>query len=69
MHLLNDFWQFSFRITEKATRTSSEKPQLTRETHFVYLGYTLLVYSTFLWPALKTVLGIFLRNSSKLPLN
>ncbi len=28
MHLLKDSWQCSLKITENATRTSSEKPQL-----------------------------------------
>ncbi len=28
MHVLKESWQFSFKITEKATRTSSEKRQL-----------------------------------------
>ncbi len=29
MHLFRDSWQFSFRITEKESPTSSEKPQFT----------------------------------------
>ncbi len=29
MHLLKNSWQFSFKITEEATRISFEKPQLT----------------------------------------
>ncbi len=68
MHLLGDSWQFSFKITEKATRISFIKPQFTCETHYVCQGYTLLVYSEFLWPVLKIVLGIVLSNSFKLPL-
>ncbi len=53
MHLLKDSWQFSFIITEKATRISFEKPQFTCETHYACGGYNLLVYSAFLWPAFK----------------
>ncbi len=70
MHLLKNSWQFSFKITEKdfILRISFEKPQFTCETHYVCQGYTLLVYSTFLWPVLKKVLGIVLSNSFKLPL-
>ncbi len=59
MHLLKNSWQFSFKITEKAMRISFEKPPFTCETHNVCQGYTLLVYSAFLWPVLKIVLGIF----------
>ncbi len=62
MHLLKNSWQFSFKTTEKATRISFEKPQFTCEMHYVCQGYTLLVYSAFLWPVLKIVLGIVLRN-------
>ncbi len=62
MHLLKTSWQFSFKITEKATRISFEKPQFTCETHYVCQDYTLLVYSAFLWPVLKIVLGIILSN-------
>ncbi len=69
MHLLKDSWLFSFKITEKATRISFEKPQFICETHYVCQGYTLLVYSAFLWPVLKIVLGIVLSNSFKLRLN
>ncbi len=69
MYLLKDSWQFSFKITEKATRISFEKPQVTRETHYVCQRYTLLVYSAFLWPVLKIQLGIVLSNSFKLRLN
>ncbi len=68
MHLLKRSWQFSFKITEKATRISSEKRQFTCETHYVCQGYTLLVYSAFLWPVLKIVLGIVLSNSFNLQL-
>ncbi len=68
MHLLKNSWQFSFKIIEKATRVSFEKPQFTCETYYVCQGYTLLVYSAFLWPVLKIVLGIILSNSFKLPL-
>ncbi len=68
MHLLKNSWQFSVKITEKAMRISFEKPQFTCETHYVSQGYTLLVYSAFLWPVLKRVLGIVLSNSFKLPL-
>ncbi len=68
MHLLKNSWQFSFKITEKAMRISFKKPQFTFETHYVCQGYTLLVYSAFLWPVLKRVLGIVLSNSFKLPL-
>ncbi len=60
MHLLKDSWQFSFKITKKATRISFEKPQCQ--------GYILLVYSAFLWPVLKIALGIVLCNSFKLRL-
>ncbi len=66
MHLSKNSWQFSFKITEQATRISFEK--FTCETHNVCQGYTLLMYSAFLWPALKMVLGIVLSNSFKLPL-
>ncbi len=58
MHLLKNSWQFSFKITEKPMRISFEKPQFTCETHYVCHGYTLLVYSAFLWPVFKIVLGI-----------
>ncbi len=68
MHLLKNSWQFSVKITEKATHISFEKPQFTCETHNVCQGYTLLMYSAFLWPVLKMVLGIVLSNSFKLPL-
>ncbi len=68
MHLLKNSWQFSFKITEKAMRISFEKPQLTCGTHYVCQGSTLLVYSAFLWPVFKVVLGIVLSNSFKLPL-
>ncbi len=68
MHFLKNSWQFSFKITEQATRISFEKPQFTCETHYVWPGYTLLVYSAFLWPVFKIVLGIVLSNSFKLPL-
>ncbi len=68
MHLLKNSLQFSFNIIEKATRISFEKPQLTCETHNVCQGYTLLMYSAFLWPVLKIVLGIVLSNSFQLPL-
>ncbi len=68
MHLLKNSWQFSIKITEKATRGSFEKPQFTCETYYVRQGYTLLVYSAFLWPVLKIVLGIVLSNFFKLPL-
>ncbi len=60
MHLLRDSWQFSFRMTEKGTRISSEKP--------VYMQNALRVYSAFLWPVLKIVLCIVFSNSFKLPL-
>ncbi len=63
MHLLKNSWQFSFRITEKATRISFEKPQFTCKTHYICQGYTLLVYSAFLWPVLKILLDILLSNS------
>ncbi len=62
MHLLKDSWQFSFKITEKATRSSFEKHQFICETHYVCQGYTLLVYSAFLWPVLKIVLGLLLHK-------
>ncbi len=68
MHLLKKSWQFSFKITENTTRSSFEKPQFTCETHYVCQGYILLVYSGFLWPVLKIVLGIVLGNSFKFPL-
>ncbi len=68
MHLLKNSWQFSFKITERPTRVSFEKPQFTCETHNVYQGYTLLVYSAFLWPVLKIVVGIVLSNSFTLRL-
>ncbi len=58
MHLLKNSWHFSFKITEKAMRISFSKPQFACETHYVCQGYTLLVYSAFLWPVLKIVLGI-----------
>ncbi len=66
MHLLKNAWQFSFKITEKATRISFEKPQFMCETHYVCQGYALLVGSAFLWPVLEIVLGIVLSNSFKL---
>ncbi len=66
MHLLKNSWQFSFKITGKATRISFEKDQFTCETHYVCQGYTLLVYSAFLGPVLKIILGIVLSNSFKL---
>ncbi len=69
MHLLKNSWQFSFKITEKATRISFEKTQLICETHYVCQSYTLLVYSAFLLSVLKIVLGIVLSNSFKLRLN
>ncbi len=69
MYFLKDSWQFSFKIAEKATRISFRKPQFTCETHYVYQGYTLLVYSAFLWPVLMIVLGIVLSNSFTLRLN
>ncbi len=47
MHLLNNSWQFFFKITAKAARISFEKPQLTCKTHNVCHGYTLLVYSAY----------------------
>ncbi len=68
-HLLKNSWQFSFKIIEKATRISFEKQQFTCETHNVCQGYTLLVYSAFLGPVLKIVLGIVLSNSFQLPLH
>ncbi len=68
MHLLKDSWQFSFKITVKATRISFKKAQFTCETHYLCQGYTLLVYSAFLWPVLKVVIGIVLSNSLILPL-
>ncbi len=68
MHLLKKFWQFSFKITEKAMQFSVEKPQITCQTHYECQGYTLLLYFAFLWPVLKIVLGILLSNSFKLPL-
>ncbi len=68
MYLSKNSWQISFKITEQATRISFEKPQFTFETHNVCQGYTLLMYSAFLWPVLKMVLGIVLSNSFKLPL-
>ncbi len=58
IHLLRDYWQRSFKITEKVTRISFENPQLTLETHSVYPGYALLVYSAFLRHVLQTLLGI-----------
>ncbi len=57
VHLLRDSWQFSFRITEKWSHTSSEKPQFTRETDGASQGYAPLVNSAFLWHVLKIVLG------------
>ncbi len=68
MHLLKNSWQFPFKIIEKATCISFEKPQFTCETHYVCQGYTLLVYSAFLLPVLKIVLGIVLSNSFTLRL-
>ncbi len=68
MHILKNSWQFSFKITEKATRISCEKPQFTCETHHVCQGYALLVYFAFLWPVLAILIGIALSNSFKLPL-
>ncbi len=68
MPLSKNSWQFSFKNTERATRISFEKPQFTCDTHNVCQGYTLLVYSAFLGPVLKIVLGIVLSNSFKLPL-
>ncbi len=68
MHLLKNSWQFSFKITENTMRISFEKPQFTCETHYVCQGYILLVYSAFLRPVLKIVLGIVFSNSFKLPL-
>ncbi len=68
MNLLKNSWQFPFKITEKAMRTSFEKPPFTCKTHYVCQGYTLLVYFPFLWPVLKKVLGIVLSNSFKLRL-
>ncbi len=62
MHLLKNSWQFSFEITEKATRISFERPQFTCETHYVCQGYTLLVYSAFLRPVLTIILGIVLKQ-------
>ncbi len=68
MHLLKISWQFSFKIIKKTTNILFEKPQFTCETHYVCQGDTLLVYSAFLWPVLKIVLGIVISNSFKLPL-
>ncbi len=68
MSLLKNSWQFAFKITKKASHISFEKPQCTCQTHYVCQGYNLLVYSAFLWPVLKIVLGIILSNSFKLPL-
>ncbi len=68
MHLLKNSWQFSFKISEKTTRISFEKPQFTCETHYVCQGYTLLVYSALLWHVLKIVHGTVLSNSFRLPL-
>ncbi len=68
MHLLKNSWQFSFKITENATHISLEKPQFAYQTHYVCQGYTLLVFSAFLWPVFKIALGIVLSNSFKLPL-
>ncbi len=68
MHLPKNSWQFSFNITDQATRISFEKPQFTCETFNVCQGYSLLVYSAFLWPVSKMVLVIVLSNSFKLPL-
>ncbi len=65
MHLLKNSWQFSFNIIEKAARISFEKPQFACEMHYACQGCTLLVYSAFLWPVLKIVLGIVLSNSFK----
>ncbi len=67
MHL---FCQMHFFVKgiEKATHISFEKPQFTCETHYVCQGYILRVYSAFMWPVLKIVLGIILSNSFKLPL-
>ncbi len=69
MHPSKNSWQFSFKITEQATRISFEKPQFTCETHNVCQGYTLLVYSAFLWPVLKILLGMVLSNSFTLRLS
>ncbi len=69
MHILKNSWQFSFKITQKATRISFKKPQCTCKAHYVCQGYTLLAYSAFLWHVLKIVLGIVLSNSFKLPLH
>ncbi len=66
MHLLKDSCHF-FKITVKGTRILSEKPHFTWQTHYVCQGYTLLVYSAFLWPALKIELGIVLSPSFNLP--
>ncbi len=68
MHLLKNSWQFPFKITEKSTRISFEKPPFTCETHYVCQGYTIPAYSAFLWPVLKIVLDIVLSNSFKLSL-
>ncbi len=68
LHISKNSWQFSLKITEKATRISFEKPQFTCETHYVCQEYTLLVYSAFLWPVLMIVLGIVLSNSFTLRL-
>ncbi len=68
MHFLKNCGQFSFKITEKATRISFEQPRFSCEKHYVSQGYTLIVYSAFLWPVLKIVLGIVLSSSFKLPL-
>ncbi len=62
MHLLKN----SFKITEKATRISFEKPLFTCKSHYVCQCYTLLVYSAFLWPILKIALCMVLSNSFKL---
>ncbi len=42
MHHLKDSWQFSFKITQKATRISFEKPQFICETQ-----YSVVVLSEF----------------------
>ncbi len=41
MHFLKNSWQFSFKITEKTTRISFEKPPFTCETHYVCQGCVL----------------------------
>ncbi len=66
MHLLKNSWQFSFKITEKlcAFHLKSLNSHAKRITYVRLI----LVYSAFLWPVLKIVLGIVLSNSFKLPL-